>query len=1535
MKKQFFIGVAILMITISAKAQYNITEVTGLGKLSALHMAYYPNEKAWTFSNGFYVFKTWNDFNDAKLLFNTYPKFQFSLDRFPNKNYFSRHFDTKGAPYGFEYRTKLLDSSAIYIMGDSLKSINQLSPYTIVKIVQPTAERKVITWAANNCFVWGKDSSVICNNGTIGIERKINGKDSLQRIFTPHCLTALQVSADAEYAAAGTRDSGFYFIPTASPRDYVRLPISSIDNAVIAFYFDDKKQQLWVEEGERWVKGFTALSQYDYSSGIPKLIKTYTAEDFGIENYDETKLAFDFVQDKLYIQSVLSKLILFDFKIGTVVHDFFGLIHSYNITKIHQLYFNTFDSTLYFSASKFDSTFSNGQNFLYRIQPRNDVYVQQVIPKNKQADYQLYPVGLTTVVNQMPTSSWKQKVSISNNDLALFSYSDNTYLLYNIRNGNMITAFPSANVDLNTFSRISKDNTASLSPNGKYIFEWMIKAGITSGIADTLQMALINVATGVITKKHILLAGGNKNEAIQSFAWDNMDRPQFVKKSNGQYPVKQLETFYLDSLLLAHTTNTYNVVSNEVLYDAWQIPGSNDYLIRTGKLNNERIESISIVGGNNEVPRLLLSAASINTPMINDLGIYLSEKSGDSVKWHWYNLKGEAIYAAHLSNNVDIQQLSQSQPLLYVREKRTYQPSQINLTNGKLNQLYSATKPGFSYTVSPNDQLLVSVSDDIQTWQLQKDTLYKLYHLKAEKDFIRYTQITNKYLVSDGRIWNLSNGLLIQADLVNTAVLNDSMQLSSISPNDLLEDGGWGLSEEKRYTLKSIKQLFVPSAERNKNLYQWQRNFNRILVAAKNLTATIPDAVYELPFTRDYGLDLKLYPLSGQQSVMVLKKGEFKTFDNDLLTSNTDSVVVLNMQTGKLSNILAGKIVGQKQLHNNVFIFYLLNQKTKIIQPYSIENNQLKKINHTVKLSVDNFQSVNIVDANTILSSEAGALIFHNLQTDKKTAIIRFRYLSSNYFNFGDVFYDDVEKAIFIAYDDGGIVKIKDGKIEACVKAVASVESIAGSQGNYLLLLDKLGNYYMVNKQTLVADLTLFTWKGGGYADRKYLWLTKENYYMATPGVESNIHFVQNSTVIPLKQGDLQYNRPDKVLEYLNAPQTDIDFYKQLHQIRLNKYKASTTGVGGVASTVQLQTQASLSPKQLSLTVNANAENAISAVQVVVNGCPIVVAPTTNTKQLQQTIQVPLNAGENVIYTWVEDAKGNRSSFDERKIVGEFADSGKWYFVGIGVSKYKDSAQNLKYADKDIRDISLFLSKEYPGIIIDTLLNDQVTAAAIQQLSNRLQQTKPDDKIMLSFSGHGLLDENKKFWYATHDVDFSAPERNGFSMAAITGIFHQVPARYRMITLDACHSGDVVAGFTTTATPVVFQQPVEKQSGIKGSKLLGKGSGQSSATLLKSMQMIFTDQLSNTGINLIAASSGTEFALEGEQWNNGVFTYALLNGWRWGAKVDGRYNSSKKVHYRDLKQYLQQTVSAITNGRQTPNTVMENGEINWWLVPER
>src|SRR5690606_7631011 len=114
----------------------------------------------WIFSNGDVV-QAWNEFNDIKFLFHSYPFYQFTLERFPNQNFFSRHFDTKSPPYGLSHRFTSLDSARIYIMDDDLTKIDRLNPSTYIKVIETAKKEKVIAAAMNNCFIWGKDSVVL------------------------------------------------------------------------------------------------------------------------------------------------------------------------------------------------------------------------------------------------------------------------------------------------------------------------------------------------------------------------------------------------------------------------------------------------------------------------------------------------------------------------------------------------------------------------------------------------------------------------------------------------------------------------------------------------------------------------------------------------------------------------------------------------------------------------------------------------------------------------------------------------------------------------------------------------------------------------------------------------------------------------------------------------------------------------------------------------------------------------------------------------------------------------------------------------------------------------------------------------------------------------------------------------------------------------------------------------------------------------------------------------------------------------------
>jgi hypothetical protein len=71
---------------------------------------------------------------------------------------------------------------------------------------------------------------------------------------------------------------------------------------------------------------------------------------------------------------------------------------------------------------------------------------------------------------------------------------------------------------------------------------------------------------------------------------------------------------------------------------------------------------------------------------------------------------------------------------------------------------------------------------------------------------------------------------------------------------------------------------------------------------------------------------------------------------------------------------------------------------------------------------------------------------------------------------------------------------------------------------------------------------------------------------------------------------------------------------------------------------------------------------------------------------------------------------------------------------------------------------------------------------------------------------------------------------------------------------------------------------------------------------------------------VIASSSGRYSSFEDDNYKNGVFTYALLEGI--GGKAD--LNNDKHVTIMELKEYLVFRVDELTSGEQVPTSRLEN-----------
>jgi len=246
--------------------------------------------------------------------------------------------------------------------------------------------------------------------------------------------------------------------------------------------------------------------------------------------------------------------------------------------------------------------------------------------------------------------------------------------------------------------------------------------------------------------------------------------------------------------------------------------------------------------------------------------------------------------------------------------------------------------------------------------------------------------------------------------------------------------------------------------------------------------------------------------------------------------------------------------------------------------------------------------------------------------------------------------------------------------------------------------------------------------------------------------------------------------------------------------------------------------------------------------------------------------------------------------------------------------------------------VNLFASRqdEFTNIHVDTLFDKQATSENFLKLKSQLMKSKVDDEVIVFISGHGLLDDSLDFYFATYDCDFSHPERRGVSYDALEDLLDGIPARKKLLLIDACHSGEVdkeelVPSRSTDITLSDGTKGDLKVYSYRGAHTEDKGHlGLSNSFGL--MQELFANLSRGSGAVVISAAAGKGYALESQKWNNGVFTYSILDGIR-NKKAD--LNGDGIITVTELKDYVSKEVERLTNGKQKPTSRRENLEYDF------
>jgi WD40 repeat protein len=862
------------------------------------------------------------------------------------------------------------------------------------------------------------------------------------------------------------------------------------------------------------------------------------------------------------------------------------------------------------------------------------------------------------------------------------------------------------------------------------------------------------------------------------------------------------------------------------------------------------------------------------------------------------------------------------------------------------------------------------------------------------------------------KIWNALNGKLLQSSKEQDQSIEPAGIVSVNSPDLMkkvsflwdgtallwkLVDGQWTLILSMEGSFSPVvsakfhpdnNQLFVAYADSSAKI--WDVQTGEMLYALERQSGFVttprfsPDGMNLVTFLSDS--TAKIWDIQTGKGMNTLegKVGKIGsiTFSSDsrklLVTNSLDnSAKIWDIGTGRLLNIIEGvfwKMEGEEEeSEETVREVTFTSDGTKIISA-SLKPPDLKQMSTTlwdvesgealhsldgfVVNSTDNFKDPFSPDSKKLVTaSEGGITKIWNVQTGKVLHILDPQ--------------DGIRKVNTTVFSPDGknlLVSSSKYKTEDDLISEYPVEIWDSGNGKLLRSIDfksaKLQDICWSGSKliyTYNTAISLYDLKSGkeivtfvSINKDDYVFILPSGEYSGTPEGIKNLVWRLGDKLYNVNQWDLQYNRPDKVLEQLGNPDTAlIRMYRKAYQKRLKRAgfteemlstERHTPGIKIVNyDTLAYNTDKS----QIQLEIcGTDSKYKLDRFNVWINDVPMfgsrgISLIKENTDSINKIINVPLSDGKNEINVSCINEKGVESLKESVNIIYHPENQIKpdLYVIAMSVSRYKDPRYNLQYAVKDGRDIaSIFRSLAIPegyfgNIIIDTLFNERATRENFFNLKQKLSASKVDDQVVVFVSGHGLLDRDMDFYFASFDVDFSQPEKRGISFDDLEALLDSIPARKKLMLMDACHSGEVdkeegtelIANNMQPSSEITFRGNI-KEYDFKGVNNKMVQSGTSLNSSFELMQELFTNLDHGTGTTVISAAAGKGYALESPQWNNGVFTYSIINGLM-NKAADS--NNDKQITVSELKDYSINQVQQLTGGKQKPTTRKESLAVDW------
>ena len=442
---------------------------------------------------------------------------------------------------------------------------------------------------------------------------------------------------------------------------------------------------------------------------------------------------------------------------------------------------------------------------------------------------------------------------------------------------------------------------------------------------------------------------------------------------------------------------------------------------------------------------------------------------------------------------------------------------------------------------------------------------------------------------------------------------------------------------------------------------------------------------------------------------------------------------------------------------------------------------------------------------------------------------------------------------------------------------------------------------------------------------------TTDGYFGASRFGGNLVAMVNDRQGYAVDQFSLWFNRPDIMLNRMGWGDDGlIVHYFSRYQRRLRRAGVSAVVLEELHTPEVSITSTKQAGKHIELSISLNDERyPLKTYNIYVNDVPVFGSGGKQITGYECDVKerLELSEGANKIEVSCVNAQGIESFRALTYAAYEGETEIDLYFIGFGVSRYRNPALNLKYADKDVLDLKELFSRMsgyYRQVYAHTYLNEDVNSESISQAKAVLKDSGPDDIVVLFISGHGLHDTDKEatYYYLVHESDPNNLAETAVEFSVIEEILQAVPPRNKLLLIDTCESGEKDIAEEESVFVSAENQGLFVR-GFRGINVVAVSPAKKAPRIYLSQdnRYIYNDLVRRSGAIVFSSSGGDEYSYESDAIENGLFTEEIINclsGDRADKDGDGFISTN------ELREYVADAVSRLSNSFQNPTVDRDN-----------